>query len=140
MNIYILDENDTAIQVIVDGFAYFVPTLEIEKLMQMCKCPKEEAIDIWLTDHDYIVNEEQEELDKKAKNCRFRAESGKKTSKKPRTVKISAEKVVLFNEIKALLIKSTYFNGTLTENRQLSAKIGEKTFKITITEDRKPTK
>lgn len=109
----------------------------IRNLMDACSCSKEEAIDIWLTDHDYIVNQEQEKLDKSAKNAGFRAESGKKTSKKPRTVKISAEKVVLFNEIKALLIKSTYFNGTLTENRQLSAKIGEKTFKITITEDRK---
>lgn len=109
----------------------------IKNLMDACGCSKEEAIDIWLTDHDFIVNQEQEELDKSAKNTGFRAESGKKTSKKPRTVKISAEKVLLFNEIKALLLKSTYFNGTLTENRQLSAKIGEKTFKITITEDRK---
>jgi len=109
----------------------------IKNLMDACGCSKEEAIDIWLTDHDFIVNQEQEELDKSAKNTGFRAESGKKTSKKPRTVKISAEKVLLFNEIKALLLKSTYFNGTLTENRQLSAKIGKKTFKITITEDRK---
>ena len=114
-----------------------IPLKDIEQLMNGCKCSKFEAIDIWLTDHDFIVNQEQEKLDKSAKNAGFRAESGKKTSKKPRTVKISAEKVVLFNEIKALLIKSTYFNGTLTENRQLSAKIGEKTFKITITEDRK---
>jgi hypothetical protein len=109
----------------------------IKNLMDACGCSKEEAIDIWLTDHGFIVNQEQEELDKSAKSTGFRAESGKKTSKKPRTVKISAEKVLLFNEIKALLLKSTYFNGTLTENRQLSAKIGEKTFKITITEDRK---
>jgi hypothetical protein len=109
----------------------------IRNLMDGCKCTKEEAIDIWLTDHDFIVNKEQEKLNKSAKNAGFRVESGKKTSKKPRTVKISAEKVLLFNEIKALLLKSTYFNGTLTENRQLSAKIGEKTFKITITEDRK---
>lgn len=110
---------------------------EVDKLAKQLKISKEEALDIWLTDRGLSVNEEQEELDKKAKGAGFRAESGKKTSKKPRTVKISAEKVVLFNEIKALLIKSTYFNGTLTENRQLSAKIGEKTFKITITEDRK---
>lgn len=120
-----------------NGRGLHIPDKDIEQLMQGCKCTKDEAIDIWLTDHDYIVNQEQEKLDKSAKNAGFRAESGKKTSKKPRTVKISAEKVVLFNEIKALLIKSTYFNGTLTENRQLSAKIGEKTFKITITEDRK---
>lgn len=114
-----------------------IPDKTIDYFMNVGKCTKEEAIDMWLTDNDYIVNQEQEELNKKAKNAGFRAESGKKTSKKPRTVKISAEKVVLFNEIKALLLKSTYFNGTLTENRQLSAKIGEKTFKITITEDRK---
>ena len=56
---------------------------DIRNLMDACGCSKEEAIDIWLTDHDFIVNQEQEKLDKSAKGAGFRAESGKKTSKKP---------------------------------------------------------
>lgn len=113
---------------------------EVDKIAKQLKISKEEALDIWLTDRGLSVNKEQEELDKKAKNCGIRAQSGTKTSKKAREIKVSAEKRLLFSEIWALLVKNTYFNGILTENRQLSAKIGEKTFKITITEDRKPTK
>ena len=116
----------------------------IRNLMDACGCSKEEAIDIWLTDHDFIVNEKQEELNKKAKNAGMRAQSGTKTSKKTHEVKVSATKKRLFESILANLNRCEDVSDenihVLTKYRQISVKIGEKSFKITISEDRKPTK
>lgn len=109
---------------------------DIRNLMDACGCSKEEAIDIWLTDHDFIVNQEQEKLDKSAKNAGFRAESGKKTSKKPRTVKISAEKQQFFNEIASFLTENGYNFEILKENKLFSVKVGDKTLKLDIVEQR----
>lgn len=109
----------------------------IRNLMDACSCSKEEAIDIWLTDHDFIVNEKQEELNKKAKNAGMRAQSGTKTSKKTHEVKVSAEKRELFDQIYDYLCD--FYCGNLTvlkENKLISLKIGEKTFKIDIIEQR----
>lgn len=113
----------------------------IRNLMDACECTKEEAIDIWLTDHDYIVNQEQEKLNKNAKNAGIRAESGTKTSKKPRKkveIKVSDEKKALFNEISGFL-KRVYGINTkiVTENKLISVQIGDKTFKIDVIQQRK---
>lgn len=140
MNIYFLDETDTTIQVIINGFAYSLPTLDIKELMQGCKCTKEEAIDIWLTDHDYIVNEEQEKLNKSAKNARIadvRDKKRTKTSKKERKTSVSAEKQQLFSEIWSDL-EDVYRNSVkvLKENKLLEVKINGKTFKIDVIEQR----
>lgn len=113
-----------------------IPLKDIEQLMNGCKCSKFEAVNIWLADHDFIVNQEQEELDKSAKNAGFRAESGKKTSKKPRTVKISAEKQQFFNEIASFLTENGYNFEILKENKLFSVKVGDKTLKLDIVEQR----
>jgi hypothetical protein len=113
----------------------------IRNLMDGCKCTKEEAIDIWLTDHDYIVNQEQEKLNKSAKNAGFRAQSGTKTSKKAHKTKVSAEKIVLFNTILRNLDRcegvSAENISILKENKLISVKIGDKTFKIDVIGQRK---
>ena len=110
---------------------------DIKNLMDACSCSKEEAIDIWLTDHDFIVNQEQEKLDKSAKNAGMRAQSGTKTSKKTHEVKVSAEKRELFSEILSDL-EDVYRNSVkiLKENKLIEVKIGEKMFKIDIIEQR----
>lgn len=109
----------------------------IRNLMDACGCSKEKAIDIWLTDHDFIVNEKQEELNKKAKNAGTRAQSGTKTSKKTHEVKVSAEKRELFDEIWSDL-EDVYRNSVtvLKKYKLLEVKIGEKTFKVDIIEQR----
>ena len=113
----------------------------IKNLMDACGCTKEEAIDIWLTDHDFIVNQEQEELDKNAKNVKIAGVGAKKrteTSKKAHKVKVSAEKRELFDEIWSDL-EDVYRNSVtvLKKYKLLEVKIGEKTFKVDIIEQRK---
>lgn len=109
---------------------------EVDKLAKQLNISKEEALDIWLTDRGLSVNKEQEELDKKAKNTGFHAESGKKTSKKPRTVKISTEKQHFFNEIASFLAEKGYNFEILKENKLFSVKVGDKTIKLDIVEQR----
>ncbi len=112
----------------------------IRNLKDACGCSKEEAIDIWLTDHGFIVNEEQEELNKKAKNAGMRAQSGTKTSKKTHEVKVSAEKQQLFSEIQLFLTEKGYDFDILTKNKLFSVKIGDKIVKIDLIQSKKATK
>ena len=121
-----------------------IPDAEIEKSMRLLEISREDAVDLWLEDHNYQINEEQEELDAAASKVKINLGNGaedKKTRKgTPRTVKVSNEKKDLFQIILENL-KENYENVTvLNENKLLSVKINEKSFKINITEDRKPKK
>lgn len=48
-----------------------IPDNEIENLCKVLKVSKEEAVTIWLEDNDYLVNDEQNALDKKAKDSQI---------------------------------------------------------------------
>ena len=128
-----------------NGKVVNIPEKEIEKSMKLLDLTKEEAIQMWLEDNDYEVNEEQEELDSKAKKVKINhgASAVDKTEKekKPRVVKISDEKQALFSEILSNL-EDVYPNSVevVKENKLLTVKIGGKTFKIDIIEQRPPKK
>lgn len=121
-----------------------IPDKEIEKSMKSLELSKEDAINLWLEDNDYQVNEEQNELDEKAKKVKInhQASAVDKTQtkeKKPRVVKISDEKQKLFNEIYHNLIE--IYGGQVEivkENKLLTVKINEKTFKLDLIEQRPP--
>ena len=121
-----------------------IPDKEIENNMKILELTKEEAIQMWLEDNEYLENEEQAALDTKAKAVKINhcASSMNKTEKtsKPRTVKISDEKQLLFTEVKQFLLKNFENIEILKENKLISVKIGEKTFKIDIIEQRPPKK
>lgn len=121
-----------------------IPDNEIEKTMKLLELTKEEAIQLWLEDNEYLENEEQAELDARAKKVKINHGAGaaeRKKSDKPRTVKISDEKKALFSTVFDNL--QTVFGENiqiLKENKLISVKIGEKTFKIDIIEQRTPKK
>jgi len=125
-----------------NGKVVIIPDKEIENYMKSLELSKDEAIDLWLEDNDYQVNEELEELDAKAKKVKInhQASSIDKTEKKdrkPRTVKISDEKQKLFDEIYHNLVE--IYGGTVEivkENKLMTVKVGEKTFKIDLIEQR----
>ena len=64
--------------------------------------------------------------------------------RKPKTVKVSDEKKALFDSILENLDRCVGVElenvSVLTENKLIEAKIGNKTFKINISETRKPKK
>ena len=124
-----------------------IPDKEIEKAMKSLELTQKEAIEMWLEDEGYMDNEEQIALTQKVKESGIMttihgasAEKKEKKNKKPKTVKISDEKQALFaNVLKNL--QEIYENvEVLNQNKLISVKIGEKTFKIDLIEQRKPKK
>ena len=126
-----------------------IPDNEIENNMKALELTREEAIEMWLEDEGYLDNEEQNELDEKAKKVKIdhgasAVDKSEKKEKKPREIKVSDEKQALFAGILANLDRCDGVlreNITvLKENKLISVKIGEKVFKIDIIEQRQPKK
>ena len=128
----------------INGKRVQIPKAEIEKNMEKLELSESEAIQLWLEDNGYEVNEEQEILDSKAKQIKIDygvdKEKGKKLSS-PKKVKVSNEKKELYHKVYSELL--TYGNSNVTilkEYKLIQVKIGEKTFKIDIIETRPPKK
>jgi len=130
--------------ILENGKTVTIPDKELEKLQKALDLSLEESIDLWLEDHEYQENEEQNELDEKAKKCKIDHNISKQGNKKPKTVHVSDEKKTLFKEISNFLDDFCENYGAemaiLKENKLFSLKIGEKTFKIDIIEQRPPKK
>lgn len=124
-----------------------IPDDEIKTNMELLEVSKAEAIEIWLDDNDYTINEEQKELDEKAKKVKIQhgasaIDKTKKREKKPRTVKISDEKKLFFDSISQNINDFCIQNGAemkiLTQNKIIAVKIGDKYFKLDLIQARKP--
>ena len=119
-----------------------IPDEEIKKSMKALDLTKEDAIQMWLEDNDYEVNEEQAELDAKAKKVKIdhgasAMDKTKSKEKKPRPKVASDEKKELFDEIFSNLQDIYKENAKIEkENKLILVKIGEKTFKIDLIEQR----
>ena len=126
-----------------NGKVVNIPDKEIEKSMKALDLTKEEAIKMWLEDNDYEVNEEQVALDEKAKKVKINhgasAVDKSTKEKKERKVIVSDEKQALFSEILSNL-QDVYGENVqiVKENKLLTVKIGAKTFKIDLIEQRPP--
>jgi tmRNA-binding protein len=128
---------------IKEGKVINIPDNEIKKLMQKLSISQIDAIELWLDDNGFMVNQEQMELDEKASKVKIDtgAKKGKKRDTKPREIKVSDEKRELFNYILNSLKNEYGANAkVLNENKLISLTIGEKTFKIDLIEQRKPKK
>lgn len=122
-----------------------IPDKEIEKNMKLLEISKEDAIEMWLEDEGYLDNEEQNELDEKAKKVKIdhgasAVDKTEKKEKKPREIKVSDEKQALFGEIVEKLAENGRNYEIVKENKLICVKIGEKTFKIDLIEQRQPKK
>lgn len=128
----------------VNGKSVNIPNEELEKSMRVLELTRDEAIQLWIEDNGFEENEEQNALDKKAKKVKVNhgaGESGKAKNSKPRTVVTSDEKKELFCKILSNLQDAYGENATVEkENKLIIVKIGEKTFKIDLIEQRKPKK
>lgn len=126
-----------------NGKSVNIPDKEIEKCMKALDLTKDEAIEMWLEDNDYEINEEQAALDEKAKKVKINhgASSIDKSTKekKERKVIVSDEKQALFSDIYQNLV-DIYGESVeiVKENKLLTVKIGAKTFKIDLIEQRPP--
>lgn len=69
-----------------------IPDEDIVTLMKSLDLTEEEAIETWLDDNDYTVNEEVERLTKKAKDNRIMATIHEAKSDKPRAKRVVEKK------------------------------------------------
>ena len=121
---------------------------EVENSMRLLELTKEEAIQLWLEDNDYLVNEELEELDAKAKKIKIdhgaQATKPRKKSEKPRTVKVSDAKKEFFSQLSQFLTDFSAENGAnctiLKENKLFQVGFGGEIFKLDLIQQRKPKK
>ena len=127
-----------------NGKTVIIPDKKIEKYQKNLELSENEAIELWLTDNDYLTDEEQDNLDNKAKKVKIQHDAVSKDRKKivkPKTHKVSDEKNEIFQTILANLDRSIYINKEnitiLTENKLISVKVGDKTFKIDVIQCRK---
>lgn len=121
-----------------------IPDEEIKKSMKALDLSKEDAIQMWLEDNDYEINEEQAELDAKAKKVKIdhgasAMDKTKLKEKKPRPKVASDEKQTLFSQIFDNLSQNYGENVKIEkENKLILVKIGEKEFKVDLIEKRPP--
>lgn len=111
-----------------------------EKSMKALDTDLEDVLLMWLEDEGYIINEEQEELDKKAKGV-VKPKAGDKTQRKPR------EKVQKENPTKELIIaeiaKTLQTLGVSNLKIENKAKLitfdyVNESFKVDLIQKRKP--
>lgn len=125
-----------------------IPDDEIKGYMKSLDLTKDEAIEMWLDDEGYTENEEQMELEQKAKDSGVMRDihgasamdKTKSKSAKPKVVKVSDEKRDLFDLIyDTLRDYQVDFDGKTTilkENKLIQFEINGKTFKIDLIEQR----
>ena len=120
-----------------------VPDEELDKLVDQLDISLSEAIELWLTDNDLEINEEQEELDKKAKASRITAtihEAKAEKPKKERKVVRKEDSTKVFI-IKALAEKlEELATDVKIENvgKLITFRLGDDTFKLDLIRQRKP--
>ena len=123
-----------------------IPDKDIERLMSTMKIDQEEAVEIWLEDEGYLINDEQEELCAKAKENKSNKIVKAKKEKQPIVLKNKKEKVVKDNPVKESIITAVaeLLQGIAAdvniENKAkiITFKIDDREFKIDLVEKRKP--
>ena len=122
-----------------------IPDADIERSMKSLELTKEEAIQMWLEDEGYLENEEQEELERKAKENRITATIHQASTKDPhkkiqkeRVRKENPTKEMVIREIAALLPKFAEDIEILNVGKLISFRIGEEKYEIDVKQKRKP--
>ena len=116
-----------------------IPDDELAKMCKNLDLTQEEAIQVWLEDNEYEINEEQEELHQVAKKVKINHDAravAPQKDKRERTVKISDEKQELFTQLKDFLTENFEKVSVLKENKLFEVKIGDKTFKLDLIQQR----
>lgn len=140
LNDYVQNAQGNYIAELSNGKTVVVPHKEIANFVTKGKMTEIDAIEMWLADNGHLDNEEQNALDEVAKKVKIdhKASADKpKKEQKPRVVKVSDAKKELFSEILTNLEDVFRENvQVIKENKLISVKIDDKTFKIDIIEQR----
>ena len=125
---------------------FIIPDECIKASMDNLGLSQDEAIQLWLEDHDLVVNEQQTELIAAASSVKIsdivqaQGDSPRVGCKKLRTPKEDAAKANLFNALKNFIatVEGAGNIEVLTENKLFSFTIGNDVFKVDLIRQRKP--
>ena len=104
-----------------NGKKYFMEVAKVDSLQKQLKISEFEAIEMWLEDNGYLVNEEQDALDMKAKGNKVKlatsTEKPKAKTQRERTQKAQPEKEFLITNFKELLLALPGVDNITCENK-----------------------
>ena len=110
----------------IKGKKIKVPQAEVEKLMKSLDLTEQEAIDLWLSDNDYMETEEVQELTKKAKQNKTDKIVAQSTTERKKVERKAPE-----NPLKEQII--TYLFNEMSKNKSITGlKVENKTKIITF--------
>ena len=121
-----------------------IPDTDIERLVKTMQIDKEDAIQIWLEDEGYLINEEQEQLNQKAKENKSH-KIAKAERKAPIVLKNKKEKVIKENPTKEMVIAEiakilpNFATDINIENKAkiITFRIGDEEYKLDLIQKRK---
>jgi hypothetical protein len=125
-----------------DGREVKASTEYLENMVKNLDIDMEEAVLTWLEDEEYLINEEQEELNKATKGTRvgnvIGAKAEKPKTQKERVKKENPTKEMIIAEIAKVL--PNFAENVVVENagKLITFTIGEDMFKIDLVQKRKP--
>ena len=125
-----------------DGREVKASTKYLENMVKNLGIDMEEAVLTWLEDEEYLINEEQEELNKATKGTRVGSVVGAKAKKqktqKERAKKENPTKEMIIAEIAKVL--PNFAENIVVENagKLITFSIGEDEFKLDLVQKRKP--
>ena len=124
-----------------------IPDADIKRSVEKLGITKEKAIQVWLEDEGYLENEEQEALEKKAKENRItatvhqaRAVNPEKKTQKERVRKDDPTKELIIAETAKFLEKYAENIQITNIGKLISFKIGEDDYEFNLIRKRKPKK
>lgn len=114
---------------------------EIENLVKGLNISTEQAIQIWLEDEGYLDNEEQNSLDKKAKENKItatvhQAKSDNRKERKPRERKPDEEKEKIISNLAKFLENSTENVKITNISKIIEFDLGENHYKLDLIKQR----
>ena len=125
-----------------DGREVKASTKYLENMVKNLGIDMEEAVLTWLEDEEYLINEEQEELNKASKGTRdgsvVGAKAKKQKTQKERAKKENPTKEMIIAEIAKVL--PNFAENIVVENagKLITFSIGEDEFKLDLVQRRKP--
>ena len=129
---------------LTDGKVVRIPQTEIDRNMKTLRLTRDEAITLYLEDEGYLVNEEQEELERKAKENRITAtiHQAKAYTQKTQRERVKKDDPTKEGIIKAIAEMLPDLNATdisiVNAGKLITFKIGADTYKIDLIRQRPP--
>ena len=128
---------------IANGKVVNVPNAEVAKLQAQLKLSRAEAVELWLFDHDYIENAEEQELTAKAKENKVqhkaKSTEPKQKTQRERVVKEDKVKEAIIQAVADMLPSLDATNVVVEKKGKLiTFEVGEDKFKFDLIRQRPP--